>query len=79
VSYVLHSVKRALGLAVILGSMYATLYVILQSEDHALILGSVLVFVLIGVVMFLTRHVNWYAVGESEPQPPFSPSLPDQS
>lgn len=79
VSYVLHSIGRALGLAVILGSMYATLYVILQSEDHALILGSVLVFVLIGVVMFLTRHVNWYAVGESEPQPPFPPSLPDQS
>ena len=52
--------------------MYATLYVILQSEDHALVLGSVLVFVVIASVMWITRHVDWYAIGQpndSQPNP----------
>ena len=42
VSYVLRGVRRALGLGVILASLYAALYVILQSQQHTLILGSVL-------------------------------------
>ena len=40
--------------------MYSAMFVILNSEDFTLILGSVLVFVLIAVMMFLTRHVDWY-------------------
>ena len=63
VSYVLRGVKRALGLGVILTSLYATLYVILQSQQHTLILGSVLVFVVITLVMYLTRHIDWYQLG----------------
>ncbi len=63
VSYVLRGIKRALGLGVILTSLYATLYVILQSQQHTLILGSVLVFVVITLVMYLTRHIDWYQLG----------------
>lgn len=63
VSYVLRGIKRALGLGVIVTSLYATLYVILQSQQHTLILGSVLVFVVITLVMYLTRHIDWYQLG----------------
>jgi len=49
--------------------MYASMYVILQSEDLTLILGSVLVFVLIAVMMFLTRKVDWYDVSTSTQNP----------
>lgn len=63
VSYVLRGVKRALGLGAVLASLYATLYVILQSQQHTLILGSVLVFVVITLVMYLTRHIDWYQLG----------------
>ncbi|MEC7118698.1 MAG: cell envelope integrity protein CreD, partial [Pseudomonadota bacterium] len=63
VSYVLHGIRRALGLAAMLASMYGALYVILQSQQHTLILGSVLVFVVIGIVMYLTRHIDWYQLG----------------
>lgn len=72
VSFVLHSVRRALALGVILSAMYATLYVILQSEDHALVLGSVLVFVVIASVMWITRHVDWYAIGQPNDSQPNS-------
>lgn len=60
ISYVLHGFKRALGVAVVLSAMYATMYVLLSSQQHTLMLGSVFVFILITVVMFLTRHVDWY-------------------
>ena len=63
VSYVLRGVRRALGLGVILASLYAALYVILQSQQHTLILGSVLVFAVITLVMYLTRHIDWYQLG----------------
>lgn len=68
VYYVLKGVARTLLLTVILSSMYAAMYVILQSEDLTLILGSVLVFVLIAVMMFLTRKVDWYEVSASTPR-----------
>jgi len=63
VSYVLKSVGRSVVFGVVLSAMYGTLCVILQSEDFTLILGSVLVFILIAVMMFLTRHVDWYSLG----------------
>jgi inner membrane protein len=69
VYYVLKGLGRTLLLTTILSSMYASMYVILQSEDLTLILGSVLVFVLIAVMMFLTRKVDWYDVSTSTQNP----------
>ena len=69
VYYVLKGLGRTLLLTTILSSMYASMYVILQSEDLTLILGSVLVFILIAVMMFLTRKVDWYDVSASAPKP----------
>lgn len=63
VRYVLHGIQRALALGVILASAYTALYVILQPQQHALILGSVLVFVVIALVMYLTRRIDWYQLG----------------
>ena len=39
---------------------YLTLYGILQSEDYALLLGSVLMFAILAVIMFATRKIDWY-------------------
>ena len=69
VYYVLKGVGRTLLLTTILSAMYASMYVILQSEDLTLILGSVLVFILIAVMMFLTRKVDWYDVSTSTQNP----------
>jgi inner membrane protein len=69
VSYVLKSIARSLLFSTILAAMYGTMFVILQSEDYTLMLGGVLVFVLIAVMMFLTRHVDWYELGQkAQPQ-----------
>jgi inner membrane protein len=68
VSYVLHSVKRSVLFGVILTAMYGAMFMILKSEDFTLILGSVLVFILIAVMMFLTRHVDWYNLKQEKVQ-----------
>lgn len=42
-----------------LATLYGVLYLVLQSEQHALLAGSLLIFAVLAVVMLLTRGVNW--------------------
>jgi inner membrane protein len=49
---------RALLLGTILGVLYGYLYVLLQAEDYALLLGSIGLFAILGLVMFLTRRLD---------------------
>jgi inner membrane protein len=57
----LHPVQYALvGSAVaIFVALYAALYEILQSEDNALLLGSLMVFFLLATAMIATRKLDW--------------------
>ena len=59
VCHVLRSVRRGLGFAAGLSTLYAFLYAILGAEDYALLAGSLLVFGLLAAVMIMTRRVNW--------------------
>lgn len=54
---------RALLLSGILAALYSYLYVLLQAEDYALLLGSAGLFLILGLVMFVTRKVDWYRLG----------------
>lgn len=56
-------VKRCIytTLAMLVG-VYSYMYVIIRLEDFALLAGSVGVFVALGIVMFATRNVDWYAL-----------------
>ncbi len=48
--------------AAFFGALYAALYLLLKSEDHALLLGSVLVFTALATAMVLTRRLDWSAL-----------------
>lgn len=54
---------QALAVGGVLGGLYSYLYSILRAEDHALLGGSVALFIGLGVAMFLTRRVDWSALG----------------
>ncbi|HEX2198754.1 MAG TPA: cell envelope integrity protein CreD [Burkholderiales bacterium] len=54
---------------VLFGALYAALYVLLQSEDHALLLGSLLVFGVLAAIMLLTRRLDWTALSGRLRQP----------
>jgi len=66
VSYVLHSIVRGAIFSGLLALLYALLYGLLSSEDYALLMGSLLLFGLLGVFMILTRKLDWYSVGRME-------------
>jgi len=61
-SKVLKNAGRAVVMGGILSGLYGYLYVLLQLQDLALLLGSVGLFVILGLIMFITRRVDWYAV-----------------
>lgn len=58
---VLHGWWRALAAAGELALLYAFLWVLLQAEDRSLLLGSIALFLILAIVMYLTRRVDWFA------------------
>lgn len=50
-----------------LGALYGLLYGLLQSEDYALLMGSVALFGLLAALMLATRRLDWNAVGGQRP------------
>ncbi len=50
---------RALPTAAALSVLYGVLYLVLQSEQHALLAGSLLLFAVLAGVMLMTRNLKW--------------------
>ncbi len=42
--------------------LYAACYVILMLEDHALLVGSGLLFIVLAAIMLLTKRIDWYQI-----------------
>ncbi len=61
---VLDGWSRAVPTMVGLAALYGVLYVVLQSEQHALLAGSLLIFATLAAVMLLTRNVEWHRLSE---------------
>ena len=68
-SYVLRDWRRGVGFATGLTMLYGALYGLLMSENNALAMGSLLLFVLLAAVMVATRKVDWYQIGRADPVP----------
>ena len=56
---VLGSWQRGGMVAALLAALYGVLYVLLSLEAYSLLIGSVLLFLALAAIMFLTRHVDW--------------------
>ncbi|MBX3722795.1 MAG: inner membrane CreD family protein [Turneriella sp.] len=63
---ILLSRAHAVQFTLIIAGLYALLYVILQLEEAALLSGSLTLFAALALTMYLTRRVDWYAVGEAK-------------
>ena len=68
-SYVLKSKANGILFAGLLTTLYGALYGILQSEDNALLMGSLMVFGLLALVMVITRKVDWYKISSKSESP----------
>ena len=60
VATIMKDFKTTLGLGALLVLLYAFIYVLLQLESYALLVGSVGVFIIIGAAMFGSRKIDWY-------------------
>jgi inner membrane protein len=45
-----------------LAGTYGYLYFVLQSQDYALVAGTVALFAMLALVMYCTRRINWYSL-----------------
>ena len=56
----LRSMSRALVVTGELAAIYGLLYIILRQQDYALLFGAGGLFLMLAIVMFATRNVDWY-------------------
>ena len=63
---VLRGMGRASWAGGALALLYASLFGVLESEQNALLLGSLLLFAILAALMLGTRRVDWYRIGVPE-------------
>lgn len=56
---ILKNIKFPLFIGLSLTALYAFIYVIIQLENYALLVGSVGLFVILAIVMFVSRKIDW--------------------
>lgn len=64
-AYVLKNNRRALPIFALLITLYGYLYFVLMLEDYALLFGSLLIFALLAVIMYMTRNIDWFTLGKT--------------
>ena len=52
--------------ALVLNMLYSFIFVLIRLEDTALLVGSIGLFVVLALVMYASRKVNWYHPGFSK-------------
>ena len=64
-SHILGSVRRGLPFALGIASLFGLLFLLLQLEQTALIVGAMALFAVLALVMICTRNVDWYGLNKS--------------
>lgn len=64
---VLRGRRPGLIMAVVLGLLYAFLYMTLKAENFALLVGSIGLWAALAAVMYATRKIDWYAYSNPKP------------
>ncbi|MBC7446588.1 MAG: cell envelope integrity protein CreD, partial [Hymenobacteraceae bacterium] len=52
----------------VLTLIYGFVYIILQLEDYALLIGAFGLLLILALVMYLSRRIDWYATGAETPR-----------
>ncbi|MBS4044028.1 MAG: cell envelope integrity protein CreD [Chitinophagaceae bacterium] len=60
VKAILKSTKLTMLLSGILLVLYTFIFIIIQLQDFALLIGSIGIFLILGLVMYYSRKIDWY-------------------
>ena len=63
-SFVLRGSRAGAAFGAAIAVLYAALYALLQLEQTALLLGSIMLFAVLGGLMVATRRIDWYGLFE---------------
>ncbi len=63
---ILRNIKQTITLVIILGFTYTFVYVTLQVQDYALLIGSIGLTSILAFTMYITRNINWYNLSSSK-------------
>jgi inner membrane protein len=63
-SFVLHGSRAGAVFGAAIATLYAALYALLQLEQTALLLGSIMLFAVLAGLMVATRRIDWYGLFE---------------
>jgi inner membrane protein len=66
VKAILKSTKITGLISGILLILYTFIFVIIQLQDYALLIGSIGLFLILGVVMYISREIDWYNISMKE-------------
>ncbi|WP_426687994.1 cell envelope integrity protein CreD [Rhodanobacter ginsengiterrae] len=66
---VLHARRAGLLLGGVLGLIYAMLYGLIAAEQYALLIGALVLLAMVGLMMYLTRRIDWYAYVPTSTEP----------
>ena len=61
----LKDLKQSLLLIFILTLTYTFVYITLQVQDYALLIGSIGLTSILALTMYITRNINWYELNVS--------------
>lgn len=60
------NVKTALVLGAAMALLYSFIFVLIRLEDTALLVGSIGLFIVLALVMYASRKVNWYGTRQAD-------------
>jgi inner membrane protein len=60
---VLYKTKSIAILGLLLIFVYSYIFVLLQLEDYALLVGACGLFIILALIMMISRKINWYEIG----------------
>ena len=66
---VLRARRAGLLLGGVLGLIYAMLYGLIAAEQYALLIGALVLLVMVALMMYLTRRIDWYAYVPTQATP----------
>lgn len=66
VNTILKSLQLAMLISGILTILYGFIFIIIQVQDYALLIGSIGVFLILALVMYFSRKIDWYNLNLKE-------------
>jgi len=52
--------KTAFVFTIVLGILYGFIFILIRLEDTALLVGSIGLFIVLALIMYASRKINWY-------------------